>query len=101
MADRSRSSPTQHNLLPFNKRNNLVILQLVRKATAHLAGEERVVFHTVEEVIAGMALGDEAGNLGCDFPQFDTFRAMVRRAKKDQASCVPADGAVFGVFLCV
>lgn len=99
MAKRSRSSATQHNLLPFDKRNNLIILQLVRKATAHLAGKERVLLQTVEKVIACVAFGNEARDLGSDFPELDPFGAAVGCAEEDQPGCVSADSAVFGVFL--
>lgn len=101
MANRSRSSTAQEDLFPFHETDHAIVLQLVRESACHLAGEERVVLQTIEQIITGVSFGDEPSHLCCDLAELDTFGTSMWTTKEDQTRCVVADRVVLGVFVCV
>ena len=63
----------------------------MREPTRHLAGEERVVLKTIEQIITGVSFGDEPRYLCCDLAELDTFGTSMRTAKEDKTRGIVAD----------
>lgn len=99
MANRSWPSTAQEDLLPLHETDHAIVLQLVREPTRHLAGEERVVLKTIEQIITGVSFGDEPRHLCCDLAELDTFGTPMWTTKKDQTRGIVADRVVLGVFM--
>ena len=101
MAERRGPSTPKDDLLSLDKADDLVILQLVRKARAHLSREQGIMLQTVQQVITGMTLGDELCDLGCNLTQFDSFGSVMRTTEEDEAGGAGSNRRVLGVFLSI
>jgi len=62
MTQGSWAESSKLNLLPFYKTDHAVVLKLMTKPITHLSREKRIVLETFEQVIAGVALGNEVSN---------------------------------------
>lgn len=91
MANRRRSSTAQEDLFPLHETDHAIVFQLVREPTRHLAGEERVVLKTIEQIITGVSFGDEPRYLCCDLAELDTFGTSMWTAKEDKTRGIVAD----------
>lgn len=83
MAKRRRADATYLHFLALDKADNTIVLQLVAKPVGHLSRKERVMFQTVQEIIAGVSLRDESCNSSSNLTQLDGLCTTVRSAEEN------------------
>lgn len=57
------------------------------------------MFQAIEEVVTGMPLGHELGDLGCNLSQLNTFSTVVWSTEENKTVRARADGSILGILL--